>query len=226
MSGWLVITIDASVLTMNLQRYGSRDAASAAAAALVTGALSARLSRQAEASLVVSGGRTPAASLSRLAATPLDWDRVAVTLTDERCVPVDDDASNERMVRQRLLRDKAAGARFARLDDDGLASLPRPFACSLIGMGEDGHFASLFPDMDGLDAALDLDGPAGCVPVRTAASPHGRVSMTLALLAQSDLLLLLAFGEAKLAVLEEPDGLPAAALLRQRRAPLQVIWAP
>jgi len=221
-----VITIDASVLAMNLQRYGTRDAASAAAAALVTGALSARLSRQAEAALVVSGGRTPAVSLSRLAATPLDWNRVAVTLTDERCVPVDDDASNERMVRRRLLRDKAAGARFARLDGDGLASLPRPFACSLIGMGEDGHFASLFPDMDGLDAALDLDGPATCVPARTAASPHGRVTMTLALLAQSDLLLLLAFGEAKLAVLEEPDGLPVAALLAQGRAPLQVIWAP
>jgi len=211
---------------MNLQRYGSRDAASAAAAALMTGALSGRLSRDGQATLVVSGGSSPTASLSRLSATPLDWGRVLVTLTDERCVPVTDEASNERMVRERLLRDKAADAHFVRLDEQGLASLPKPFACSLIGVGEDGHFASLFPDLAELDAALDLDNPNGCVPVHTAASPHPRVSMTLAQLVQSDLLLLLAFGERKLAVLEDPDGLPVAALLNQTRAPLQVIWAP
>jgi 6-phosphogluconolactonase len=91
-------------------------------------------------------------------------------------------------------------------------------------MGEDGHFASLFPDAANLREGLAGEGSV--IDIRTAASPHPRRSLTLARLLATDCLLLLAFGEAKRAVLENPGATPVATLLGQGERPLEILWAP
>jgi 6-phosphogluconolactonase len=209
-----------------LETFADRSAASHAAAEVLAAALARHLGRSAEAGLAVSGGKTPRQCLGQLADHRLDWGRVRVTVTDERCVPADDPDSNEGMVRRQLLVGPAAAARFLRLPSPELRAFSQPFACVLVGMGEDGHFASVFPDADNLDEALDLANTACCLPVRTAASPHPRVSMTLARLVRSDEVVLLAFGTAKRRVLDAPQGYPVGRLLAQTRAPVRLMWAP
>lgn len=223
--------------------FDSRDEASVAAAARIRDALAHRLEYQDEASLVVSGGSTPARCLEALADTDLDWASVHVLLSDERWVPPGDDASNERLVRETLLQRRAAAAQLLPIFDGDseparrrdaldvqIRNLPFPFACALLGMGEDGHFASLFPDADTLDHGLDAESTDLCVVVRTSASPYVRLSLTLTALSRSDEIVLLIFGEAKRAVYERAkasgNSLPVAQLLKQKRAPVRVYWAP
>ena len=111
-----------------------------------------------------------------------------------------------------------------------LKVLPFPFACALLGMGSDGHFASLFPDAEQLHDALDPEYPALCMPVRTAASPYERISLTLTPIARSDEVILLIFGDDKWQTLQaardSSNGYPVSKLLTQKRAPVSVYWAP
>jgi 6-phosphogluconolactonase len=222
--------------------FPDRERASAAAAAHIAAALADRLGRGAAAALVVSGGTSPVECFRQLASASLDWSRVNILLSDERWVPPTDAASNERLVRAELLQDQAAAAqllpiyapaanpaeRCAALDE-AFASVPRPLACALLGMGADGHFASLFPDADTLQQGLDPQSAAAYVPVKTAASPHTRISMTYAALCDSDGIALLFFGADKHAVYEQAAagdaGLPVTHLLGQTKVPVHVFWA-
>lgn len=206
--------------------FPDRAQATAAAAKLLEAALRDRLSRDREATFAVSGGTTPEPVFHALAERPLPWERISVTLTDERCVPATDPASNEGLLRRSLLQGTARAARFVPLSDEGVAHLPQRLAAVLLGMGEDGHFASLFPDAANLSEGLALPGGSSVMDVRTAASPHPRRSLTLARLLATDRLLLLAFGEAKRAVLEHPGTTPVATLLSQRACPPEILWAP
>lgn len=223
--------------------FDSREEASIAAAAHISRALARRLDAQGEASVVVSGGTSPAGVFAELARTKLAWSDVHVILSDERWVPADHVDSNEKLVRQTLLTGEARDAsllpvykpgvdieeRCEELNDE-LRLAPFPFSCALLGMGEDGHFASLFPDAGNLAEGLDADSHKLCIPVNTAASPHARVSLTLSALSRSDEILLLIFGTAKHEVYEaakrDANGYPASHLLRQKRAPVHLYWAP
>jgi 6-phosphogluconolactonase len=223
--------------------FETREEASRAAAERIAAALTRRMDGNGAASLVVSGGTTPAATFAELAAMPLEWSRVHVVMSDERWVPTDHEDSNEKLVRDILLKDRAADAtllpiysedvqpdeRCEQLQDE-LKRVPFPFACSLLGMGEDGHFASLFPDAENLDKGLITDWQQLVMPVHTAASPHPRISLTLAALSRSDEIVLLIFGDAKREVIEAAkipgSELPVSALLLQKRAPVSVLWAP
>ena len=223
--------------------FDTREAASMAAAEHIAKRLSARLNGNGDASLVVSGGTTPVQCFAELSEIAIRWQSVHVLLSDERWVPPDGDDSNEKLVRENLLVKHAADAQFlpyfrpdvhvdercAALSEEILA-LPFPFACTLLGMGEDGHFASLFPDAANLEAGLETDSTTLCLPVSTAASEHTRISLTLAALSRSDEVILLVFGDAKRAVLamakERGSELPVAALIKQKRTPVTVYWAP
>jgi len=221
--------------------FETRLEASEAAAKHIAELLAYRLDKQAAASIVVSGGTTPRQCLAALAKTPLDWQRVQVALSDERWVPADHEDSNEKLVRESLLVDEAAAAQILPVYADGVSPEERcealqsplpvlPFSCSLIGMGTDGHFASLFPDAEQLTLGLDVESSRLYIPVTTAASPHPRISMTLAGISRSDEVALLIFGEEKLEVykkaLESANGYPVSKLLRQKRAPVRLFWAP
>ena len=226
-----------------IHRYDDRTAASQAAGAHIVAALEQRLAAASDAALVVSGGTTPAATFRYLARQALDWRSVVVVPSDERWVPAEHDDSNEKLVRETFLTDQAANARFMPLYADGvsadehvdalnrkLKALPSPFACSLLGMGTDGHFASLFPDADALASGLDPDFGSCCLAVRTAASPHPRMSLSLSALLDSDSIALLIFGAEKLDVLEraraDASAFPVSGLLHQTQTPVEVFWAP
>ena len=221
----------------------SREEAADAVAVKIAGSLRAALAGGAAASLVVSGGSTPAPVFRRLSATALDWQRVTVLPSDERWVPPTDDDSNEKLLRSTLLARQAQAAGLlsyyrAGTDPAGACAelevewrrLPLPFAVTLLGMGGDGHFASLFPDYAGLDAALDPAGSRHFVPVSTAASPHPRISLTLAALSRSREIVLLFFGDEKRRVCararEGDRALPVSALLADCPVPLTIAWAP
>jgi len=226
---------------MTEHHFETRHEASVAAARRMAELLSRRLDNYDEASLVVSGGTSPGECFAALAATDLDWRRVQVALSDERWVAPQHDDSNEKLVRESLLVGAAAAATLLPVYaqdvspeercDELQESLPvLPFACSLIGIGADGHFASLFPDADNLDRAMDVEAGRLYLPVVTAASPHVRISMTLAAISRSDEIVLLFFGDDKLAVYEKAkamtNGYPLSRLLRQKRAPVRLFWAP
>jgi 6-phosphogluconolactonase len=223
--------------------FDSREAAAVAAAERIARVLERRLDAQGEASVVVSGGTSPAGVFAELAKAPLAWPDVHVILSDERWVPPEHEDSNEKLVRDTLLTGEAKEAtvlpvykpgvtveeRCGELNDE-LRLAPFPFACALLGMGEDGHFASLFPDAENLEEGLDVDSSELSIPVNTAASPHPRVSLTLSALSRSDEILLLMFGDRKREVYEAAkqtaNGYPVFHLLRQKRAPVYVYWAP
>jgi 6-phosphogluconolactonase len=223
--------------------FETREEASVAAAQDIAKCLSGRLNVQARASIVVTGGSSPARCYEELSELSLDWKRTHVVLSDELWVPSDHDDSNERLVRHTLLQREATPAMLlpvfhstktieARCDeiDKEIRALPFPFACTLLGMGEDGHIASLFPDAGNLAEGLDVDNEQLCIPVETAASPHPRVSLTLAAIARSDAVVLLMFGDSKREIYDQArergSNLPVAALLKQKKAPVHVYWAP
>ena len=222
--------------------FTSRDEASVAAAEHIAAALAAQLNEQDDAAMIVTGGSSPARCYSELANTELEWSHVHVLLSDERWVPASDDNSNEKLVRDTFLIEKAADAdlmpiytadsnaeeRCGELNEL-LPAMPLPFACTLLGMGADGHIASLFPDAENLAVGLDVNSTDWCIPVATAASPHPRVSLTMKTLLNSAQIVLLIFGESKRDVYEQakstPDAFPVSTLLSQDRTPVHIFWA-
>jgi len=223
------------------QKFASRDGASAAVAARIAGLVSDQLIKNEKASFAVSGGTSPAKCFDYLSAYPLRWKDIQVALTDERWVPNFHNDSNERLVRQMLLLNDASSGRVLSIFRDNLSveeccealqeQLPgNGFACVMAGMGADGHFASLFPDSESLQIDLDLGNERFYIPVCTDASPHPRISMTLAAMLRSNEILLLFFGEEKLKIYEQAKSgdttYPIAALLAQQKSPVTLYWAP
>ena len=222
------------------------DAASAARALadVVASDLAAAIGAGRSASLVVSGGRSPVPFLRALASQSLAWDAVSVTLADERWVDPQSAESNEALVRAHLLRGPAAAARWVALRGpeatprDGLEgaatrvlAMSRPFDVIVLGMGDDGHTASLFPGAAGLAEAMDPDGQALLTAIDPPAAPHPRISLTLAALLSSRRIVVTIAGDRKRAAIEraaagaDPLELPIAAVLAQTRVPVEVVWA-
>jgi 6-phosphogluconolactonase len=204
-----------------------------AAAEAVGACLREGLDRRGHAALVATGGRSPAPVYDRLAKAELDWAHVAVTLSDERQVDAGSPNSNARLLRERLFQGRAAAAQFLPLTDYAEPALAKlmPFDAVMLGMGEDGHIASLIPGSPVLAQAMDPDGAA-----LTAESPQGfgnpplpRITLTLAALLRSRAIFLLIAGELKRQVIaraETGEELPVRALLTQDRVPVRILWAP
>ncbi len=222
-------------------------AADAAAAAAHEAArqLAAAIDVHGQALLAVSGGSSPVPLFEVLRRQPIAWHRVTLVTVDERCVPIDHPDSNAALIERHLRRNAAAALQWlpffdrlpdAALDATALAALAReacarlaaapwPIDVCVLGMGEDGHTASLFADAPGLDAALREPGPvAWTLPP---AAPHARLTLTLpTLLAARHLLLPLA-GDAKRRVFEQACAAPSrdrpvSLVLHGARTPVRV----
>ncbi len=211
-----------------------------AAAEAIADWLHAGLSENDRASFVGTGGTSPGPVYDLLATLPLPWEQISVTLSDERWVPPTAPDSNARQLRERLLTGEAAAARFIPLWSDAPTAEDAAEAAEmaledlfpadviLLGMGEDGHIASLFPGSPVLEEGLDPFGGSLVIAVPTGdpAPTVERISLTLHALKQSFLTIVLIRGEAKRRIIEERDGLPIHALFRASDMPVRVIWSP
>lgn len=205
-----------------IETFPTREALFEAAAGALIDALTAGIAARGSASLALAGGSTPAPVYRLLSQAGLDWSKVTVVLTDERKVAPDHPDSNARMLRQTLLTGPASQAAFAALTEEAVARL-LPFDGVLLGMGEDGHFASLFPGNPALAAGLSGDALTIDVPAGEPAPPQTRCSLTLKALTGAAGAILLVTGTAKRAVLEKADGLPVAALIETAQP--RILWA-
>lgn len=210
-------------------------------AARLAEAVAARLRTAVEvnprAALVLSGGGTPGPAYRRFAERT-SAATATVTLADERWVPPDHPRSNAALLRDCL--GDAWMARFgplwrgagnpeadAEAATDALGAL-RPFEVVLLGMGDDGHTASLFPDDPAVAALLDPAGAAAVRAVHPPGQPEPRLTWTLAGLLDAKLILVVLKGEAKLAVLEralagdDPREMPIRAVLRHGADRLEI----
>jgi 6-phosphogluconolactonase len=203
--------------------------------------LSDSIAARGTASLVVAGGTTPQPIFDKLSQKHVEWAKVHVGLTDERWVRATHKDSNEHLVRHALLRNQASSARFHALYSNvpkpsaGLAeaeqsinAMPRPFDVVLLGMGTDGHFASLFPGLPETRAGLDLHNPALCVAVDKQQNGYARLSLTITALLYARLILVAISGRPKrtiaLQALAGSADTPIATLLSHRKDDLEFLW--
>ncbi|SHE45016.1 6-phosphogluconolactonase [Loktanella atrilutea] len=180
------------------------------------------------ASFAVPGGTTPGPVFDNLCSANLDWSRVHVMLTDERWVPETSERSNTRLLRQRLLTDRAAEAVYVPLyadaptPEDKLADLQEalkpelPLSLVLLGMGADMHTASIFPGADQLDLALN--GTDTLVAMRAPGAPEPRITLSAKVLREAMSRHIVIVGREKREALELANGLspaeaPVAAIL-------------
>jgi len=223
-----------------IEVYETAEEAALAAAEAIADWLAAGLAENERAVFVGTGGASPGPVYDLLSTLPIPWEQVSVTLSDERWVPPTAPESNERQLRERLMVGEAAAARFVPLWSDAPSAEDAAEAAEiavedlfpadvvLLGMGEDGHIASLFPGSPVLEDGLDPFGGSLviAVPAGEPAPTMERISLTLYALRQAFLTLVLVRGEAKRRILEDRDDLPIHALFRATDMPVRVLWSP
>jgi 6-phosphogluconolactonase len=211
----------------------------------VAGLLRRAIEERGRALLAVSGGTTPLRFFDALSKEDLAWEKVTVILADERFVPTESSRSNARLVTLNLLHNNAAKAHFeglyteaetvedaARIADQRMRSLPFPPDIVVLGMGTDGHVASLFPDWDRLSLALDPHRKDHVLAVRAPSAIEQRLTLTLARLAAAPFLALLIEGNEKKAVLTEilarnrDENAPVLAVIKNAKSPVKIYWTP
>jgi 6-phosphogluconolactonase len=215
-----------------MTQFPDRDSLFDALAATIATQLSAAVSQRGVASLIVPGGSTPVSLFRRLREASVLWSHVHVMPSDERCVAATDPASNFAMIRRELLQGRAATALLHSLWpepvwNDSLL----PWDVVVLGMGDDGHIASLFPGSLGLTDALAVGAAPALVQMTAPSAPRQRISLNLAALVRARNIYLVVTGASKKAVLEsaqaQPDAgkWPVSALLQHANPLLQVFWA-
>ena len=217
------------------QLFNDRDAQAQVLAAHVANALQQDLAQKASATLLVSGGRSPARFFECLARFDLDWHRVWVMPVDERANAPAPDSRNEWLIRHHLLTDYASCAHFIPLDQPLDAPVLKERVCwpptvAVLGMGEDGHAASWFPGDPASMSALQGDGAPAVVATHASSAPLERLTLNWAAVAAARQRVLLITGDAKRSLLERIEAEGADwhqyPVVRLFSAPLTVFWSP
>ncbi|MBP9742383.1 MAG: 6-phosphogluconolactonase [Burkholderiales bacterium] len=195
------------------------------------------LEKKSRAVFAVSGGKSPISLFKQLSQIPLDFSSITFTLVDERLTEVNSCDSNEYLVRENLLQHQAKSSNFIGLMNSSLSTqamlnsanqtIPT-IDLAILGMGEDGHTASIFPDCPELNLALDLANKNRYTLTNPISAKYSRISLTAAALIQIPHLILLINGNIKLNVLKEAilgDNLnyPISYIL-SRRPDIQIFW--
>ena len=174
-----------------------------------------------EASFIIPGGTTPGPAFELLSKKELDWSKVSIAQSDERWLDAEHDQSNEKLTKRTLLINHASQANYIAMKNSSATaldgkmlcnqdyrSLLAPFSITMLGMGLDGHFASLFPSSKTIEEALDLSNKDLCIEIdATGCSVAGeyteRMSLTLSAILNSEQIILLITGKAKLQLIED-----------------------
>ena len=183
-----------------------------------------------QSTFIVSGGSSPVQIFKDLSAMQAKWSDINISLVDDRVVDTNHDDSNEKLVNNVLIKDEAKDANFISLCNQSkdLLNLKRPFGIMLLGMGEDGHFASLFPKLIETNPEyFDLESDPEIFFTEPMGNPcHRRVSMNLSMILESKDIFLLVSNEKKLEVLNQAKSdksLPLYYLLNQSRVDIKII---
>jgi 6-phosphogluconolactonase len=231
-------------LPLREQLFDDRQALANALARAVAVDLRGAIARRGCARLAVSGGSTPRDFLSELSRQTLDWARVIVVPVDDRWVAPDHPRSNERLLRETLFQGAAKQAQLLPLRRPAptpesallpvltqVANEALPLDVVVLGMGEDGHVASLFPDLQRRDVGLQPSGRAPVLAIRSASAPEPRITLTLSAIFTAPSLYLHIEGAKKRAVLDQAARdprslLPIRAVLAGAPVTPQLYWSP
>ena len=211
--------------------FDSRGSLASALASDVANALASAIGRNGQAVLAVSGGKTPQLFFNTLSHLDIKWNRVTITLVDERSVPETDERSNAGFVRRHLLNNRAEKASFVPLYDNPAAAEIASFDAVVLGMGLDGHTASFFPGGDNLVAAIDPDTEQRIITMRAPGATEPRITFTLPDILKAHFIGLHLEGQEKReayarAIGDGPvEDMPIRAVLRSRR-PITLYWCP
>jgi len=227
-----------------LNNFDNRAQLDEALAENVSQILQSAITLRGKASIAVSGGSTPKGFFKVLSNKAIDWKKVTITLADERWVDINVDASNTRLVHENLLQNKASAAKFfhlkqgEKLCEETLADLNLaaknsllPLDVVILGMGEDGHTASLFPCSEQISYGLDITNNNSLMKVEPKTAPHQRITFSFAALKQSKNVFLHLCGENKKQVLDKALStndifeMPIRAFLQGDGIDTQVYWA-
>lgn len=195
-----------------------------------------------EAVLAVSGGSTPDGLFEKLSKTDMDWEKVTIIPVDERLLPNDHEDQNGKKIRSLLLKNKARVAKFIsfvydlenaernlELAEDHLKQLKFPITVCVLGMGNDGHTASIFPCSPEIKDALKGDGSNRLISVSPQTAPYKRVSLVANMIHEAKHLILHIYGAEKQKVLEkardvgDPLKYPVSAFLKHEQ--LKIYWS-
>lgn len=235
-----------SVELSGLHYFDSREEANEALSQKIAENLRASLTEYGKASLWCSGGSTPMPMYRELSNAELDWSKVLVSLVDERYVPPTDEASNERLIKENLLANNAESCQFIpffqitsspeesqqQLEKTLREHIHGALDVVVLGMGNDGHTASLFPCAKETEQAVSAENDQFTCVTYPRMAPHPRLTLTLNRLLASRNIYLLLFGEEKLQTLKkaEQDGeeieMPIRYFLRNDSPKLHIFWAP
>lgn len=204
--------------------------------------LSAAINANGKATLMVSGGNTPKTLFEYLCKIKISWKKVTIGLCDERWVDSANQDSNEKMVRKYLLQHQAQHAKFIGLYEDlpiddavDLCSQKVkdelfPFDVLILGLGEDGHTASLFPNNEKLQQAFSQDLKQLCISIKPTSAPHARMSLTKAAILSAKHIYLHFEGKTKTEVYKEAlsggseYNMPIRAILNQEKKTIGVYY--
>lgn len=228
-----------------MHQFESRTALAEALAERISSVLQAAIASRGSASLAVSGGSTPTLLFETLSSRAIAWDRVTVTLVDERFVGPDHGRSNHLLVRTHLLQNAAAKATFvplyhpvasaeeaAALATAEIATFGKPFDVTILGMGNDGHTASFFPGGDHLAEALDASAPRRVMTMEAEGAGETRLTLSFSAIHDARLLVLHIEGVEKKAVLDKALSgtneaeMPVLAVLDRAKTAPDIYWAP
>lgn len=190
-------------------------------------------------SLLLPGGNTPAELLAQLNQLALPWADISISPTDERWVAGNSTHSNAQMLRTALPQAKVLEPCLADTAKESSAAWAQslqkniPFAATLLGMGGDGHIASLFPGMPNLMSALQLNEQPSALVGLAPNEPKVRLSLNMSMLCATGWLGLLVFGERKRQMINRvlandptTQALPIYHLLWHAPMPVHIYCAP
>jgi 6-phosphogluconolactonase len=189
---------------------------------LISDRLKLAIDKKGTATFVVSGGSSPLKLFEDLSKTDLPWNKVHITLVDDRLVDKNHINSNQKLITDHLLKNKAKLANFIPLSEEIIKSkiIVTPFDVNLLGMGEDGHFASLFPDMIEDFNSFDLNADPNVFSITSHGDPFlPRITMNLSLILKSEFIVLLVKGAIKQKIIDQAkndNSLPIHYLLKSR----------